>query len=138
MRQQIVDRGFLLQTRVRLHRGTSQPPLHLCSHITYGEMVPVLCLWMENGWGGSERSCNYINPRYELKIQKLLMCLFFAARAEVQLLAETQAWVPQAAPGLLVGCSWQGIYLNAISCPTPAVRNKACMNYSRIKYSIHE
>lgn len=79
-------------------RGLTATPLHLCSHITQEEMVPVLCLWIENDPAGSEQSCNYINPNYELKIQKLLMCLFSAARAEVQLLADTSLGS--------TGCSW--------------------------------
>lgn len=52
---------------------------------------------MENSemtWAGSERSCHYMNPKHELKIQKLLMCLFFAARDEVQVPSDTQAQVP--------------------------------------------
>lgn len=59
-----------------------------------------------NVWEGSEWSCNYINPEHELKIQKLLMCLFFVARDEAQLPTDTRARVPQLAPKLLFSSSW--------------------------------
>lgn len=49
IRVAIMNRGFLLQIRERLHKGTPQPPLSTSVfHITEEEIIPVVCLLMEN------------------------------------------------------------------------------------------
>lgn len=105
------DRGLLLQIRVPLRKGTPQPTASTpCfSHHRRGNDASRLLVdgkLFENLWEGSDWSCNSINPKHKLKIQKLLMCLFFTARDEVRLLTDTRAQVPQLAPKLLFSCSW--------------------------------
>lgn len=80
---------------VAAQRDPAATPLDLYfSHHRRGNNTSCLLVegkLFENVWEGSEWGCNYINPKHELKIQKLLTCLFFAARDEVQLPTDTRA-----------------------------------------------
>jgi len=122
-------------SRASAWRNPAAAPLYLCfSRHRGGNNTSCLLAdgnLFENVWEGSERSCNCVNPKCELKIQKLLLCLLFAASDEAQLPTATRAQVPPPAPKLLFSCGWSGIYPNLIAHMTLAVTNKARTDYSR-------